>query len=125
MTEDSPLRDRSPLTVTSYDQDRGTADQAVPMSLEEGRRRLLDLTPADGNFVAFEGRSGRVLQAMWQTGPAGPRLWLESPDVAARCSRGRHATLPEAEELLGILAAEGRLALERLGALETVAWSAG
>ncbi|MGH3388059.1 MAG: DUF6891 domain-containing protein [Actinomadura sp.] len=111
-----------PLTVTSYDHVRRTEDQAVPVSFEEGRQRLLDLTPRDGNFVAFEGRSGRVLQAMWQ---AGPRLWLESPDVAARCSRGRHVTLDEAEELLRVLATEGRLALDRLGDLQTVAWSAG
>jgi uncharacterized protein DUF6891 len=112
----------SALRVTWCDYVRRMEDRDVRMSFAEARQCLFDLVPRDGNFIAFESGSGRVLQAMWQ---AGPELWLESPDVAAQCSRGRHVTLAEAEELLRILATEGRLVLERLGDLETVAWSAG
>jgi uncharacterized protein DUF6891 len=117
-----PANGTGALRVTWCDHVRRMEDRDVRMSFAEARQRLFELIPRDGNFIAFEGGSGRVLQAMWQ---AGPELWLESPDVAAQCSRGRHVTLAEAEELLRILATEGRLVLERLGGLETVAWSAG
>jgi hypothetical protein len=112
-----------PLRVTYCDYGRGGAqDEAVPMSLAESRRVLLDLTPRKGNFATFEGRSGDVVQMIWEDGP---RLWLESPDTAARCSRGRHVTPAEAEDLIRVLADEDRADLARLGDIEVRPWSAG
>ncbi|GAA4634054.1 hypothetical protein GCM10023196_074070 [Actinoallomurus vinaceus] len=109
-----------PLQVTYCDYARGrTQDDAVAMSLAESRRVLVDLTPRKGNFATFEGRSGAIVQVMWEDGP---RLWLESPDSDARCSRGRHVTPSEAEELIGVLADEDRVDLARLGDLEVRPW---
>lgn len=113
--------DAAPLKATYYDYSRGRgADEPVPMSAEEGAQLLLDLTPRDGNFAVFAGQSDGVVQVMWQ---AGPRLWLESPDPATRCSRGRHVTLTEAAEMIDILARDDRVELERLGDIETIDWS--
>ncbi|MEV0403831.1 hypothetical protein [Actinoallomurus sp. NPDC050550] len=109
-----------PLKVTYCDYARRRAqDDAVPMSLAESRGVLLDLRPRKGNFATFEGRSGAIVQMMWEDGP---RLWLESPDSTAQCSRGRHVTPSEADELIGVLAEEDRVDLARLGDLEVRPW---
>ncbi len=116
----APEPDGGDLKVTycDYWNDSEQAE-AVPMSLGECGRVLLDLTPRTGNFATFGGRGGDVIQVMWEDGP---RLWLESPDPASRCSRGRYVTLAEAEELIGVLAREDRVDLARLGDVETRPW---
>ncbi|MEV5748014.1 hypothetical protein AB0L00_09365 [Actinoallomurus sp. NPDC052308] len=112
-----------PLMVTYRDYARGRGeDDAVPMPLAAARRTLLDLTPRKGNFATFEGRSGAIVQMIWEDGP---RLWLESPDVATRSSRGRHVTPAEAEDLIRVLAEEDRADLARLGDIEVRPWSTG
>ncbi|GAB3987470.1 hypothetical protein GCM10029978_106410 [Actinoallomurus acanthiterrae] len=109
-----------PLQVTYCDYAGGSEQTlAVPMSFAEARLVLIRLRPRKGNFATFEGRSGAIVQVMWEDGP---RLWLESPDPAARCSRGRHVTPAEAEELIGVLADEDRVDLARLGDLEVRSW---
>jgi hypothetical protein len=87
-----------------------------PASLDECLRWLRALGPVDGNFLVFAGRSGGIVQMMWQDAPGGPRLWLETPDP----SRGRHVTLDEAERMITILARTDRVAVDDLGDLETV-----
>ncbi|MEW2358246.1 hypothetical protein [Spirillospora sp. NPDC029432] len=109
------------LTVTycDYTRDRGE-DDPVPMSFEEFRGLLYELVPAGDNFITCQGRSGAVVQGMWD---AGPRFWLETPDPDAGCSYGRYATLDEAAEVVRVLAADDRIALTDLGELETVDWT--
>ena len=112
--------DGGTLQVTYCDYARGRAqDDAVLVSFAESRQVLRDLTPRKGNFATFEGRSGDIVQMMWEDGP---RLWLESPDATARVSRGRHVTPAEAEEMIIVLADEGRADLSRLGRFETRPW---
>jgi hypothetical protein len=91
-----------------------------PASLDECLRWLRALGPVDGNFLVFAGRSGGIVQMMWQDAPDGPRLWLETPDPARGNSRGRHVTLDEAERMITILARTDRVAVDDLGDLETV-----
>ncbi|WP_285493478.1 hypothetical protein [Actinomadura sp. NBRC 104425] len=108
------------LSVSYCDHRRGHhEDRPVPVSLAEARTVLHALTPWENNFAVFEGRSGEVVQMRWKKGR---RLWLESPDPAARCSRGRHVTPDEADDLVTALAREDRVALDRLGEVETVPW---
>jgi hypothetical protein len=95
-------------------------DESVLMTVEECCDLLMRMAPRDGNFVSCKAESGAVVQVIWEEGM---RLWAESPDMAARCSRGRHVTLGEAKNMITILAREGRVALDRLGPLKTVSWS--
>lgn len=93
-----------------------------PASLEECLAWLRALAPTDGNFLVFAGRSGGVVQMMWQSesGSPEPRLWLETPEPEHRRSRGRHVTLDEAEQMITILARADRVAVDDLGDLEHV-----
>ncbi|MET8867211.1 hypothetical protein ABZW11_30065 [Nonomuraea sp. NPDC004580] len=110
------------LTVSYCDYRLGRyEDEPVPMSLAQARSLLLDLIPRAGNFAVFVGRSGGVIQMRWEDGR---RLWLEAPDQEARHSRGRHVTPDEADDLVTILAREDRVAIDRLGDLETHPWDA-
>ncbi|GAA4057333.1 DUF6891 domain-containing protein [Actinomadura miaoliensis] len=109
------------LSVSYCDYRRGRyEDRPVPVSLAEARTVLHALTPRENNFAVFEGRSGGVVQMRWEKGR---RLWLESPDPAAGCSRGRHVTPDEADDLVAVLAREDRVALDRLGDVKTVPWA--
>ena len=90
------------------------------MSFEEVRGLLYELVPSNDNFITCQGRSGAVVQGMWDDGP---RFWLETPDTGARCSYGRWVSLDEAAEVVRALAADDRVALTDLGDLETVVWS--
>jgi hypothetical protein len=110
-----------PLSVTycDYTRDR-REDDPVPMSFEECRGLLYELVPAGDNFLTCQGRSGGVVQGMWDDGP---RFWLETPDPDAECSYGRHVTLDEAAEVIRALAEDDRVVLTRLGELETVPWT--
>jgi hypothetical protein len=111
-----------PLRVTYCDYARNRVqDDTIVLSFAESRRVLLDLTPRKGNFATFEGRSGTIVQVIWEDGP---QLWLESPDTEAQCSRGRHVTPAEAEDLVRVLADEDRADLARLGDIEIRPWSA-
>ncbi|MFI7697835.1 DUF6891 domain-containing protein [Nonomuraea sp. NPDC049480] len=94
-------------------------DQAVAMSARDCRDLLLRLTPYAGNFVSYEGRSGATVQFMWEEGF---RLWAETPDVAERCSHGRHVTVDEALALVTSIARDDRVALADLGKLQVVPW---
>jgi hypothetical protein len=108
------------LAVNYCDYQRGRyEDEPAPMSLAEARTVLLDLTPRTNNFAVFKARSGGVVQMRWERGR---RLWLETLDQAARCSRGRHVTPDEADDLVTVLSREDRVALDRLGDLETRPW---
>jgi hypothetical protein len=108
------------LAVNYCDYQRGRyEDEPLPMSLAEAKTILLDLTPQANNFAVFEGRSGGIIQMRWEKGR---RLWLETLDQTARCSRGRHVTPDEADDLVTVLAREDRIALDRLGDLETRPW---
>ncbi|GAA3036636.1 DUF6891 domain-containing protein [Streptosporangium longisporum] len=108
------------LEVTFHRYGSRDGEVPVPMTLEECRDLLVRLPPRTENFAVFAARSGVIVQFAWQEGP---RLWVESPDVAARCSRGRFVSLAEAGEMITILAWEGRSGLGELGGLETVRWS--
>jgi hypothetical protein len=108
------------LEVTYHEGRRGRGeDDPVAMTASEAAQVITDLEPRDGNFATFAGRSGGLVQMMWNTGP---RLWLESPDLAARCSRGRHVTITEALDVVDALARQDRVDLDRLGELESVPW---
>ncbi|WP_165959452.1 DUF6891 domain-containing protein [Nonomuraea longispora] len=106
-----------PVTFCDYTSISG--DDPVDMSVQECRDLMLWLTPHDGNFACYRGRSGPTLQFMWE---AGMRLWAETPDLAARCSRGRHVTVDEALELVTLHVRDGGIAPEDLGEARTVPW---
>jgi len=117
---DVPASD-GPLQVTYCDYTRGRQeDDPVPMSFEAFRGLLYELVPSNDNFVTCQGRSGGVVQGMWDDGP---RFWLETPDTGARCSYGRWASLDEAARVVRALADEDRVAITDLGDLETVVWT--
>ncbi|MFL1431484.1 MULTISPECIES: DUF6891 domain-containing protein [unclassified Nocardiopsis] len=112
----------SPLDVTYADAatgGMGFVDYAEPVSGAAARDLVYRLTPVDGTFGVFAARSGAVVQMMWQEGP---RLWMESPSADERLASGRHVTLPEAEEMVRVLADEGRVALADLGELQVTRW---
>jgi hypothetical protein len=98
------------LEIQVNDAERRRHDsEGGPASLEECLTWLRALARTDGNFLVFSGKSGGVVQMMWQDGsrpqgPRGPRLWLETPEPGQRGSRGRYVTLDEAEEMITILA---------------------
>ncbi|WP_214321788.1 DUF6891 domain-containing protein [Nonomuraea sediminis] len=114
----APGPERLAVTYCDYRRGRGV-DEPVAMSLAEARTVLLDLTPVADNFAVFEGPSGGVVQMCWEQGR---RLWLETLDQANRCSYGRHVTPDEAHDLVTVLAREDRVAVDRLGELETRRW---
>ncbi|WP_306371499.1 hypothetical protein [Nocardiopsis sp. CC223A] len=112
----------SPLDVTYADAatgGMGFVDYAEPLSGAAARDLVYRLTPVDGTFGVFAARSGAVVQMMWQEGPS---LWMESPSADERLASGRHVTLPEAEEMVRVLADEGRVALAELGELQVTRW---
>jgi hypothetical protein len=117
----SPPEDMLEMRVN--DEGRRRYDsEAHPTSLEECLEWLRALCPHDGNFLVFCGRSGGCVQMMWQSKPESqePRLWLETPELEHRRSRGRHVTLDEAERMITVLAREDRVAVDDLGDLEHV-----
>ncbi|WP_017571798.1 DUF6891 domain-containing protein [Nocardiopsis halotolerans] len=94
-------------------------DYPCAMETAEARHLVYQLTPNNGTFAAFRAPGDEVIQMLWEHGP---RLWMESPSVAEGVSRGRHVTLAEAEEMVRVLADEGRVALADLGGLRVVRW---
>ncbi|WP_116243736.1 DUF6891 domain-containing protein [Nocardiopsis sp. FIRDI 009] len=97
----------------------GSASVAEPMETAAARDLVHQLTPAPDSFAVFVARDGSCVQMMWH---AGPRLWLETPDPGASLSRGRYVSVSEADEMVRILADEGRIALDELGELAVVNW---
>ncbi|OOC52527.1 MULTISPECIES: DUF6891 domain-containing protein [Nocardiopsis] len=97
----------------------GFVDYAEPLETAAARQLVYQLTPAKGTFAVFTAANGEVAQMMWESGSL---LWMESPSPAEGVSRGRHVTLPEAEEMVRVLAEEGRVALADLGELRTTSW---
>ncbi|WP_017588008.1 DUF6891 domain-containing protein [Nocardiopsis ganjiahuensis] len=89
------------------------------VDLQEYRELLYRLTPEPRSFLVASAPSGDTVQVMWEPGP---KLWVESPKPAEGRSIGRHATLAEAAELVGVLATEDRADLSLLGDLETRVW---
>ncbi|MFF5259330.1 DUF6891 domain-containing protein [Actinomadura viridis] len=116
--EETPA-DALTVTFCDYTRDRGE-DDPVAMSFEAFRGLLYELVPADDNFITCQGRSGDVVQGIWEEGP---RFWLETPDPGARCSYGRWTTLDEAAAVVLALARDDRVTLGDLGGLETVTWT--
>ena len=111
-----------PLDVTYADDTAGGmgfVDYAEPLSGDAARDLVYRLVPADGAFAVFAARSGAVVQMVWERGN---RLWMESPSADERMAGGRHVTLPEAEEMVRVLADEGRVALADLGELKVTRW---
>ncbi|OLT11597.1 hypothetical protein BJF79_23840 [Actinomadura sp. CNU-125] len=94
----------------------GVQTRDVPVSPAEARDVLLSVTPYSGNYINFITEEGGII-AMWEQGP---RLKFEIPDPEKRCYYSRHVTVEEAEEVVGILAREGRVALS--GDLTTEYW---
>ncbi|RFU37339.1 hypothetical protein DZF91_33380 [Actinomadura logoneensis] len=119
-----PAESEHMLAMSVNDKERRRHDDTErPASLDECLRWLDALAPTDGNHLVFTGRSGGVVQMRWE-GPGEPRLWLETPEPAHRHSRGRHVTRDEAASMIEALAREDRVAVDDLGALETVPWNA-
>ncbi|WP_028646945.1 DUF6891 domain-containing protein [Nocardiopsis sp. CNT312] len=97
----------------------GFVEYPEPMETAAACDLVHRLTPAEGSFAVFDAPGGAVVQMVWE---AGPRLWMESPSPEESLSRGRHVTASEAEEMVRILAEEGRVALADLGALAVTPW---
>ncbi|MFV2178588.1 DUF6891 domain-containing protein [Actinomadura sp. LOL_016] len=110
--------DDDALEVSFADERHGPIQNAsVWMPFPYARDVLLSVTPYSGSFINYENRSGKSLVMIWESGP---RLWIEHPDPPNRRSYGRHVTVSEAEELIGVLAREDRIALT--GDLTTNHW---
>jgi hypothetical protein len=90
-----------------------------PMTLQGCLDELMRMRPIDGNFMVFQAPSGVSFQVMWNEGPT---LWGEWPDPSVKGSRGRHLSLPEAREMITILAREGRSGADDLGGTEFTPW---
>ncbi|MEE2037834.1 hypothetical protein Q8791_11450 [Nocardiopsis sp. CT-R113] len=97
----------------------GYVDYAEPMRTAAARHLVYRLTPVKGTFAVFASRGEGVVQMMWEPGP---RLWMESPSPEESLARGRHVSLPEAEEMVRVLGDEGRVALADLGGLRVTRW---
>ncbi|MFD3686588.1 DUF6891 domain-containing protein [Nocardiopsis sp. NPDC058631] len=97
----------------------GYVDYAEPMRTAAARHLVHRLTPVKGTFAVFSSRDEGVVQMMWEPGP---RLWMESPSPRESLARGRHVSLPEAEEMVRVLGDEGRVALADLGRLRVTRW---
>lgn len=97
----------------------GCMDYPEPMETAGARQLVYQLTPAKGTFAVFTAPGNEVLQMVWESGP---RLWMEVPSPAECVSRGRHVTLPEAEEMVRVLAERGRVGLEDVGELTVTPW---
>lgn len=121
--EDDARSDHVGLVEVQYadaaEEGFGYVDYAEPLETAAARDLVYQLTPAEGTFAVFTAASGAVVQMLWGDGP---RLWMETPVPSEQLSRGRHVTLPEAEEMVRVLAQEGRVALRDLGELETTRW---
>ncbi|MGK5552164.1 DUF6891 domain-containing protein [Actinomadura kijaniata] len=115
----APEAERGPLTVSFHDEARERSEEEQPMSFAACRGVLYDLVPVPGSFLVCAGASGAVAQAVWEPGP---RLWMETPDGAARRSHGRHVTPDEAVSVIRALAERDRVTLGGLGPLEVVHW---
>ncbi|MEU8800404.1 hypothetical protein [Spirillospora sp. NPDC048819] len=95
-----------PLSVSYCDMPRGGVQNAwVPVSFPQARDVLLTVAPYKGNYINFMIPSGGGLIASW--GP-GPDLTFELPGDE---ESARHVTIAEAEEIVSVLAHEGRVAL--------------
>ncbi|SEG61599.1 hypothetical protein SAMN05444920_103486 [Nonomuraea solani] len=108
------------LRVTYCDNASVSREEPVVMSGQECRDLMLWMTPRDGNFICYEGRSGSVLQFAWERGI---RLWAETPDVVRQRSLGRHVRVDEALAMIAALAEEDRITLRDLGELQEVSWT--
>lgn len=113
----TPADDADRLVVNYFDKARNNADADRSLTIADCKALLDRLPPREGNFASFVGRSGGVVQIYFE-----PRLWLESPDPAARVGHGRHSTIAEVVQMVEILAREDRVALHELGDLQTIPW---
>ncbi|OLT27000.1 hypothetical protein BJF83_19660 [Nocardiopsis sp. CNR-923] len=121
--EEDAVSDRVGMVDVSYQDTSqngiGAVDVPEPMETAAARALVHRLTPAPDGFAVFVAHDGSCVQMMWH---AGPRLWMETPDLKESLSRGRHVSVSEAEEMVRILAEEGRVALDELGELTIIAW---
>ncbi|MCY9787735.1 hypothetical protein KIK06_28040 [Nocardiopsis sp. EMB25] len=97
----------------------GSVDVPEPLETAAARALVHHLTPAPDSFAVFVARDGSCVQMMWH---AGPRLWMETPEPEASLSRGRFVSVSEADEMVRVLAEEGRIALDELGELSVLRW---
>lgn len=101
------------------DEGLGYVDYAEPLETVAARDVVHRLTPVRDSFAVFTSAGGGIVQMVWCDGP---RLWMESPSPAESVSWGRYVTLTEAEEMVRVLAEEGRVALSELGELHLTRW---
>jgi hypothetical protein len=105
------------LEIRVADPGRGRADVEMhPETLDACLAWVRALTPENGAFLVFAGRSAGVVQMVWED----DGLWLETPEPERRRSRGRHVTLDEAERMVEILARDDRVAVDELGGLTEI-----
>jgi len=115
----APLLGSEPgLLEVTYEHATDRAHHDVPLELSESIELLRRMPPRTGSWVSYSGRSGGVLQAVWEDG----RLWVETPRPELQVSVGRHVTVSEAEGLITALAEHDHVAIQELDDLETVAW---
>ncbi|WP_157407226.1 hypothetical protein [Actinomadura atramentaria] len=108
------------LEITVNDATRRRSDSEMhPENLETCLRWVRALTPEDGNFLTFEGRTGGIVQMMREDDG---RLWLETPEPGARRAVGRYVEVEEAERMVEVLAREDRVAVAELGGLTEVSF---
>ncbi|MEV2276384.1 hypothetical protein AB0I72_12415 [Nocardiopsis sp. NPDC049922] len=121
--EEDAVSDRIGMVEASYQDTSadgiGAVDVPEPMETAAARALVHRLTAAPDSFAVFVAHDGSCVQMMWH---AGPRLWMETPDLKESLSRGRHVSVSEAEEMVRILAEEGRVALDELGELTVITW---
>ncbi|TDC80312.1 hypothetical protein [Actinomadura sp. 7K507] len=101
-----PAPSEQPLSISYCDMPRvGVENAWLPASFQEARDVLLTMAPYTGNYINFKIPAGGGLIAAWGPGPA---LTFELPGDE---DSGRDVTITEAEEILSVLAHEGRIAL--------------
>ncbi|MBO3737079.1 DUF6891 domain-containing protein [Actinoplanes flavus] len=107
------------IEVTYQTLPGGPAESAGrPMTIAEVTDVLRRLPTRTGSWLSAVGRSGGCVQVVWEE--AG--LWLETPDVEAAASVGKHTTLDDAERMLGVLADEDRVAVRELPGVISRPW---
>ncbi|MCO8269836.1 hypothetical protein M1L60_04425 [Actinoplanes sp. TRM 88003] len=105
----------------------GTAELDLEVSQSHGEARprnvleVMDIVrrlPTRGQAWLSAVNDAGCVQVAWEDG----RLWLETPDAAARASIGKYATLAEVEQTLTVLAVEQRVAVSELDGVTARPW---
>ncbi|WP_436531279.1 hypothetical protein [Actinoplanes sp. HUAS TT8] len=120
VTVDAGTPETDVLEMRYQTEDRGWASLPMLEALDGCVARLdRQILRAAGNWAVFTSRSDAVIQV--ECTESG-RLWLETPEPETKRSWGLLVTVPEAAELLTILAREDRSAVATRPGAESVAW---